>query len=331
MIGPLDEFLVHQTEKPIAQVASDHQAWQDRFYFNIHDWNGRFVAITGLGAYPNRQAMDAYLFVVYEGQHYSCYRFRAMDGDRHNMQVEGLSFQVVEPMKSWRLQLSDPENDIAASLEFQARCPPFAFSPIEWSKDGRLVVRQYHYTQAGRYRGQFRIGPVTLSEGLVGMRDRSWGIRVLQDVDVWIWVSAQFPQYCITSWLWETRAGQAVHFDGAKVPEEGPITRFSGMAHELELWPGTRRPRRGLFRLALEGGGHWELEAQELTSIFIGGPGPRWSEDDSKALAQADQQAVGFDQLCRFRLGDDEGYGIVEFFVVGGSERYGIPPVSWPG
>ncbi len=330
MIGPLDEFLAHQTERPVAQVASDHPAWQDRFYFNIHDQEGKFVAITGLGAYPNRKTMDAYLFVVYKGQHYSCYRFRTMEGDRHDMRVEGLSYRIVEPMRSWHLELSDPENGLFASLDFEARCPPFEFSPIEWVKGDRLVVRQCHYTQAGRYRGQFRVGDEVL-EGLVGMRDRSWGIRVIQDADIWIWIAAQFPRHCITAWLWESRAGQVVHFDGAQVPEEGPPVRLRAMEHQLELHPGRRRMRRGLFTLTTEGGQRWELEAQELTSIFIGGPGPRWSEDDQEALAQADRQAIGFDQYCRFRLGGEEGYGIVEFFVIGGSDRYGIPPVSMPG
>lgn len=329
MIGPLDEHLAHQTEMPVAQVASEHPAWQDRFYFNIHDMEGNFVAITGLGAYPNRQTMDAYLFVVYKGNHYSLYRSRPLRGDRHDMKVEELSYRIVDPLRAWQLELSDAENGISASLEFQARCPPLEFSPIYWEKEGRLVVKQYHYTQAGRYRGRFQVGGDTI-EGLIGMRDRSWGIRVIPDVDIWIWISAQFPRYCISAWLWESRAGQLVHFDGGMVPEEGPIVRLTAMEHQLELWPGTRRPRGGLFRLTSQGGERWELEAQELVSIFIGGPGPKFSLDDKDALAQADRQAIGFDQFCRFRMGADEGYGIVEFMVVGGSERYSIPPASLP-
>ncbi|HLC29106.1 MAG TPA: hypothetical protein VJL07_06650 [Dehalococcoidia bacterium] len=40
MVSRFDEHLVHQTEQPLARVASDHPQWQDRFYFSIHDRNG---------------------------------------------------------------------------------------------------------------------------------------------------------------------------------------------------------------------------------------------------------------------------------------------------
>jgi len=31
LIGKADEYLVHQTEKPLAEVVSDNPEWQDRF------------------------------------------------------------------------------------------------------------------------------------------------------------------------------------------------------------------------------------------------------------------------------------------------------------
>src|SRR3990172_82410 len=101
----MDEYLVHQTEKPLAQVASDHPDWQDRFYFNIHDRHGRFAAITGLGAFPNRTAIgpggmaQAYLFVVQDGQHYSYLNVRPLTDDREVMRAGSLSYSIVEPLK----------------------------------------------------------------------------------------------------------------------------------------------------------------------------------------------------------------------------------------
>jgi hypothetical protein len=40
MVSRFDECLVHQTEQPLALVASEHAEWQDRFYFNAHDRSG---------------------------------------------------------------------------------------------------------------------------------------------------------------------------------------------------------------------------------------------------------------------------------------------------
>src|SRR5712692_1369759 len=132
MVGPMDEYLVHQTEKPLAQVASDHPEWQDRFYFNIHDRNGELAAITGLGAFPNRGMMQAYLFVVHKRRHYTYLNVRPLANDREVMQAGSLSFTIVEPMKVWRLEASDEANGIHGSVEFRARCPLYEFNPLGW-------------------------------------------------------------------------------------------------------------------------------------------------------------------------------------------------------
>jgi len=44
-----------------------------------------------------------------------------------------------------------------------------------------------------------------------------------------------------------------------------------------------------------------------------------------KPLAEADINAFGFDQHCRFQINGETGYGIVECTFTGGSRRYGIP------
>ncbi|KKK94205.1 hypothetical protein LCGC14_2685170, partial [marine sediment metagenome] len=51
----------------------------------------------------------------------------------------------------------------------------------------------------------------------------------------------------------------------------------------------------------------------------------------AKMLAEADANAFGFDQHCRFQMGGETGYGIVEYMMTGGSRRYGIPPTQMGG
>lgn len=329
MISSMDEYLVHQTEKPLAQVASDHPDWQDRFYFNIHDREGRFAAITGLGAFPNRNFTQAYLFALHEGQHYSYLNVRPLTGDRHEMRAGSLSFSIVEPLAAWRLDLADEANGIHASLEFRARCPLYTFSPIHWQKGDTLVVHQMHYTQAGLYSGAFTIGDRVFTD-LQGIRDRSWGVRAMSQVDIWIWISAQFPSFCISAWLWETSDGETIHADGAVVPEQGDVRPVTRIDHDLEIHPGTKRPRGGRFALTTADGETLSLEAAEIGSMFLGRSASRWSEADPDALRWADAGAFGFDQHCRFTLGGETGYGIVEYMMTGGSRRYGIPPTPLP-
>ena len=66
-------------------------------------------------------------------------------------------------------------------------------------------------------------------------------------VPIWIWISAQFRDFCISAWLWETPEGEVIHADGALTHESGEIKPIVEIRHELELVPGTKRPRSGHF------------------------------------------------------------------------------------
>jgi hypothetical protein len=326
LVSRFDEYLVHQTEQPLARVASEHPEWQDRFYFNIHDRNGEVAMITGLGAFPNRNMMQGYIFAVHDGEHYASIQVRAPDNDREVMTAGSLSFSVVEPLKAWRLEVADESQAIHGSLEFRARCPLYQFSPIEWRDGDRLVVKQMHYTQAGTYEGSLSIGGRTFTD-LVGMRDRSWGVRDMVRVPFWIWVSAQFEAFCISAWLWETTEGEVIHADGAIIHESGDVRPVTGIEHELDLWPGTKRPRAARFQLTMADGKVESLTASEIDTIFLAPGLTRWAGSDADSLKRADASAFGFDQHCRFELAGETGSGIVEFMVTGGHRRYGIPPV----
>ena len=59
MLSKMDDYLIHQTEKPLAEVTSDHPDWQETLYFNMHDGEGGFSAIAGLEVLPNSKYVRA--------------------------------------------------------------------------------------------------------------------------------------------------------------------------------------------------------------------------------------------------------------------------------
>ncbi len=63
MLGPLDEYPVHQTPHPIAWPGSSDRNFYDRSYFNAHDRTGDIFLITGIGYYPNLGVKDAFVLV----------------------------------------------------------------------------------------------------------------------------------------------------------------------------------------------------------------------------------------------------------------------------
>jgi hypothetical protein len=248
------------------------------------------------------------------------------------MYAGSLRFDIVEPLKSWRIEVADEANGIQASLRFDARCPLYTFSPVKWQNGDHTVVDQLHYTQSGRYTGSFRIGDQTWTDGLTGMRDRSWGIRAMAEVPMWIWVSAQFAAFNVTAWLWETPEGKVIHQDGAIVHESGEIQPIKTIAHELEVPPGRKCPARARYTFGLESGETVELTAEGMDAIMLGPMfGGRWDESDPEVVAKADADSFGFDQHNRFQMNGEDGIGVIEYMFTGGVQKYAIPPAKAPG
>ncbi len=330
MAGKMDEYLVHQSVRPIAEVESDHQHWQDRLYFNFVDPQGEFVALTGYGAFPNQKNAQGLLLVNYKGEHYTYFSVRPLGEDREVMQAGTISYEVLEPLKSWRIEVADEANGIKGSLEFHARCPLYQFRPIQWKKGDYTVAHQMHYTQSGTYKGSFTVGDRTFTD-LVGIRDRSWGIRDMAQIPMWIWISAQFPNHCISAWVWETPEGEIIHQDGAITYVDGTVRPITRIEHELEVTPGARRPHNARFRLTTDDGEVHALTAAELNSCFLAVPQSRWSDSDTEAMARLDATAYGHDQHVRYEMNGETGYGIVEYMFTGGVNKYGVPPTKLGG
>ena len=330
MAGKMDEYLVHQAVRTISEVDSDHKDWQDRLYFNFVDLSGEFVALTGYGAFPNRNVAQGLMLANLGSEHFAYFSARPLEEDREVMQAGTLRFEIIEPLRSWRIELADEANRIEGSLEFHARCPLYTFRPIQWKKGDYTVAHQMHYTQSGRYKGSITAGGRTFTD-LVGIRDRSWGIRDMTQIPMWIWISGQFSQHCVSAWLWETPEGEIIHQDGAITYEDGavrPITRFE---HELEVTPGARRPHSARFTLTTDDGEAHSLTAAEISSCFLAGPQSRWQESDAETMARLDATAFGHDQYVRYEMNGETGYGIVEYMFTGGVKKYGIPAAVLPG
>ena len=122
-----------------------------------------------------------------------------------------------------------------------------------------------------------------------------------------------------------------IHCDGAIIPEEGEVRSVTGIEHELELWPGSKRPKACRFTLTMADGERLSLEADEIGTIFLGPAPSAWSDADANVLAAADANAFGSDQHCRFQMAAQTGYGIVEFTVPGGINRHVRPPAQTGG
>ena len=57
-LGPMDDFLAHQTPETFDHVYTGDRAFYDRYYFNCHSCSDEIFLITGMGQYPNLGVLD---------------------------------------------------------------------------------------------------------------------------------------------------------------------------------------------------------------------------------------------------------------------------------
>src|SRR3954451_7054215 len=88
MIGPLDEYPIHQAPLPVTRVASSDRNFYDRCYFNAMDTaSGDTMLVTGLGYYPNLAVKVAYLLVRRGQTQTAVHLSDAIDQDRLDQHV----------------------------------------------------------------------------------------------------------------------------------------------------------------------------------------------------------------------------------------------------
>ena len=134
MLGPMDEFPVHQIPQPIAWPGSSDRNFYDRSYFNAHDRTGDIFLITGIGYYPNLGVKDAFVLVRRGDEQTAVHLSDAIDQDRLNQNVGGYRVEVIEPLHKLRIVLDETEG-IAADLT--------------WNGLFDVVQEQRHILRAG--------------------------------------------------------------------------------------------------------------------------------------------------------------------------------------
>ncbi|HQE16185.1 MAG TPA: hypothetical protein PLD01_14075, partial [Mycobacterium sp.] len=84
MIGPLDEYPLHQIPQPIGWPGPSDRNFYDRSYFNAHNRTGEIFVITGIGYYPALGVKDAFVLIRRGDVQTAVHHSDAIDADRLN-------------------------------------------------------------------------------------------------------------------------------------------------------------------------------------------------------------------------------------------------------
>src|SRR4030081_2723130 len=109
MLGPTDEFPIHQIPQPISWPGSSDRNFYDRSYFNAHDRTGDIFLITGIGYYPNLGVKDAFV-LVRQGEVQTAVRLSdPLDSDRLNQNVLGYRVELTDWLHQLRIVMDETE------------------------------------------------------------------------------------------------------------------------------------------------------------------------------------------------------------------------------
>jgi hypothetical protein len=176
-----DEYLNHQIANTFAVVGEADHSWTEKVWFTLFRKSGGLQANFGLGKYANRNVMDGFAGVQHGTTQRTIRASRAIRDGRDEMAVGPLRYEVIEPLKTLRITVTEnTAQPIAMDLTWTAHLPAFFedrdFAMVKGRKSSDVV--RYH--QAGTVSGWIEIAGERIAvnpEDWCGFRDHSWGIR----------------------------------------------------------------------------------------------------------------------------------------------------------
>lgn len=263
MIGPADDFLIHQTHEPVLHVATSDRRFYDRYFFTGHACDSSLFFMIGMGVYPNLGVIDAFATVAYGDTQTTTRGSRELGLDRMNTLAVGpIDIEVLEGMRRIRLSCHAGEA-VSFELEWNGAVAAFDEPPILSRVMGRVMEQATRLIQTGSYSGHIMVDGKRIDldpATALGARDRSWGVRSMglerepkgiqqahrvseKRPPLWIWSPMQFRDATIHFNLAEYASGERELAAVRRVPSfacGGEVVNLKNPDHKLVFERETR-------------------------------------------------------------------------------------------
>jgi hypothetical protein len=361
LLSGADEYFNHQTSLPHAMVASSDPAWRERYWISIQDVVGGETVLTlGLGKYPNNDVLEGFAVLSHAGTQRNLRLSRTLLPDSTCTALGPLRIEIVEPLRELRLQLTGNESDVEFDITWRARTEPLLEGRFFQISRARVSYDAIRYVQHGRASGTLRAPglDVELDEQRWWTeRDHSWGTRPLPRAPgmppgerpgwrMLLFAPLQLPEFGLHIYLQEAPGGRPVHLSAGLTPRVGAEAEpepIVGVEHDLEFVPDAAAPtlRGGRIGLRLADGRALEFDLRALPgrAHLRGGGYEGWNgwfqgQWRGEQTAEADvwdltdgaqfyrYAKAGSDHLVEVTHAGQVGYGVVEYMVLPGYDRY---------
>ena len=362
MLTPQDDLIGHQLPTTFDHVMSSDPAWMERLWYTGHPApRGDIVFDIGLGAHPNRNVMDGFAGVTVGTTQYNFRASRRLRPDALTTEIGPLRVEVLEGLRRHRLTLAPNESGLSLDLEFLATMNPHEEEPHFRRRSGRVTEHMARAQQLGRYRGWIEVAGVrhpVEPETWLGQRDHSWGVRAEMRTDetsppltfyppfFYAWTTAQFATRGLHVFFKERAPGNAIYLSGEEVLPVGgradPKLALEAVTHDV-TWaddPHGQRVESANFDCVLADGSVRRLAVRTLPARFylkggLYGGLNGWFHGDDRGRLHTEHDTWDLtdpavrrvartlcDHVIEVRLGDEVGYGIMEYGVGHGFPMY---------
>lgn len=264
MLGPADDFLIHQTGEPLRYAATSDRRFYDRHFLTGHASDEHLFFMIGVGCYPNLGVMDAFASVAFGERQTSTRASRELGDDRlDTLNIGPFNLEVIAGLRRLRVAADRSDEAVALDLEWCGVVPAFEEPPLFNRRFGRVVEQGTRFIQTGTWRGWIEVAGerIELDRATAwGARDRSWGVRSIglereppgiaqarrEDAPrttLWMWSPMQFADFSVHFSVGE-------HPDGEREIEVvrrswnfehgGAVEELGGAEHALRFDPDTR-------------------------------------------------------------------------------------------
>jgi hypothetical protein len=360
LTGP-DEYFTHQVALPHAMVGSSDPSWRERYWLSIQDTASEDLVLScGFGQYPNQDVQEAFVVFAHGGRQHNLRLARELSPRNDVLSVGPFRIEVVKPLKELRLVLDENPSGLAFDLRWRATMDAILEQHHFQVNRNRAAYDALRYVQVGRASGTIvgpagerRVEPATWW----GVRDHSWGTRPLPrsagsppNRPEWtflLFAPLQLPTFSVHLYLFESNEG-VLHVSGGR---SGPLDDSRGnefvpitsVEHDLEWVAGALAPTLsgGKLRLRFAAGADvvLTLRATEGRAHLRGGGYEGWNgwyqghwkqdrplEHETWDLTDPSSfyryAKAGSDHLVEVGHGSERGFGIVEYMVLPGFDRY---------
>ena len=102
LMGPLDDYPIHQDAKVLRDPATPHPDFDDATYFFITDREGELTIFSTLEVFPNRNLLRSAVFARVGTRHIRSIWAQKLDASTGSViQVGDNRFEIVSPHESW--------------------------------------------------------------------------------------------------------------------------------------------------------------------------------------------------------------------------------------